>query len=411
MANAKENFIKIESLVTFSNLIWKILLFDYHYEERIIFSCKMSSIMKILRPIFFIIIVIDLVFYTLINASYIFELAVTIDFDFKKFTGAFMLISSASMLLVKYSCIYFNKDAIQEILKFFPKEYNKTQLKEYKIDKFLTKYQKFVTFYRYFHLKFPLIFFIILFVMGTIKAGHKIYPFEIKFPFDAFRNDVYPFLLLLVLISHGIYTITFTFVENLTFGLTTIVATEFKILAEKYRRIKENPENIISCIKRQNELYDIVENIQNIFSISFFTNFLLSSLTVCLAAFTCSISPDIIVLIFNAVLSLVSMMQIFIQCFFGQILYDAGIDVLNGINECGWENMKDVKLKKLIMIIIIRSQKPAVFLLLRTWKITLEQFQSVSLNVNEVKLLNEISFVDFEVNLLIFHFMPMVLYP
>ncbi|KAG5683304.1 hypothetical protein PVAND_012591 [Polypedilum vanderplanki] len=377
MANAKENFIKTESLVTFSKSIWKILLFDYQYEERIIFNRKLSSIMKNLRNFFFSIFVINLVLYTLVNANYIFELAVTHDFDFKRFTGAFTYISSTIMTLVKYSCIYFNKTAIERILNSLPKQYNKTELKNLKLDKFLTKYQRFVIVHRYIHLQVPIIFLFILLVMATIKAGHKIYPFEIKFPFDAFRNDVYPFLLFWVLLAHVLYLTSFTFVENFTFGLTTIVATELKILAENYRRIKDQPENIINSIKRQNELYDIVEKIQKIFSISFFTNFLLSSLLICFTAFICSISPDPTTMIFNALFSLVSMIQIFIQCFFGQILYDAGIDVLNGINECGWEDMKDKKLKKLIMIIIMRSQKPTAFSLLGIWHITLEQFQSI----------------------------------
>ncbi|KAG5683302.1 hypothetical protein PVAND_012589 [Polypedilum vanderplanki] len=334
--------------------------------------------MENLRNFSFSIFVINLVLYTLLNANYIFELAVTHDFDFKRFTGAFTYISSISMILVKYSCIYFNKDAIQRILDFFPKEYNKTELKTHRVDKFLTNFQKFVTFYRFLHLQMPIIFVITLLVMGTINAGHKIYPFEIKFPFDAFRNDVYPFLLFWVLVSHALYMITFTFTENVSFALTTIVATEFKILAEKYRRIKENPENIINCIKRQNELYDIVEKIQKIFSISFFTNFLLSSISICFAAFICSISPDPIALIFNSVFSLISMLQIFIQCFFGQILYDASGNLNDSVYECGWEEINDKKLKRLLRFVIMRLQKRASFSLFGFWKINLEQFQSVS---------------------------------
>ncbi|KAG5683303.1 hypothetical protein PVAND_012590 [Polypedilum vanderplanki] len=380
MVNAKENFIKTQNLVTFSKLVWKILLFDYQYEERIIFRYKLSKLIKILRPIFFIIIVVDLILYISSIANYIFELIMTHIFDMEKFTGAFTLISTVSMLVVKYSYIYFNKNAVQRILDFFPKEYNKSELKAHKVDKFLMNFQKFVTFHRFFHLQMPILFVITLLVMETINAGHRVYPFAIKFPFDALGNYVYPFLLFWVLFSHALYMITFTFVENLTFGLTTIIATELKILAENYRRIKDQPENIINCIKRQNELYDIVEKVQRIFGISFFTNFLLSSITICLAAFTCSISPDITVLIFNGVMSLgFQMIQIFIQCFFGQVLYDASSSLIDSIYDCGWENMKDEKLKKLIMIIIIRSQKPAVFSLLGIWKITLEQFQSVSL--------------------------------
>ncbi|KAG5667679.1 hypothetical protein PVAND_015651 [Polypedilum vanderplanki] len=165
--------------------------------------------------------------------------------------------------------------------------------------------------------------------------------------------------------------------ENVTYGLITIVSAELKLLATDFRFLCEKSINIARCIKRQNELYDIIEELQRIFGISFTINFLLSSILICFTAFMGSISPDPLSLIFSAIFCLLTMLQIFIQCFFGQILYDASGNLNDNIYECGWESMEDKRLKKLIMIIIMRSQKSAVFSLIGIWKINLEQFQSV----------------------------------
>ncbi|KAG5683307.1 hypothetical protein PVAND_012594 [Polypedilum vanderplanki] len=371
------NEIKIENLLTFSRTIWKFLMFEYEFEERQIYGYKLSSILKIMSKIFFIFVIFDEIFYTLINSNYLFELYETHEFNFEKLTSAFTYLSALTMVLTRYSCIYFNKDSIRKILNNLPKEYKKSTLQSYKIDKFLMNFLKLIKFHRYFNSS-VIPFMMISIIAELLTTGQKSFPFEIKFPFDAFRHDVYPFLIIWVFFSHILYLLTLLTNENFIYGLITVISIEFKLLAINLKNLKEDPENIYHCIKRQNELYKIVEKLQKILAPSFFINFLLSSILLCFTAFISSIANDFMTLITEILFCFVGMLQICIQCFFGQILYDTSSSLVDSIYDCGWENMNDVKLKKLIMIIIIRSQKPAAFSLLGIWKITLEQFQSVS---------------------------------
>ena len=45
-----------------------------------------------------------------------------------------------------------------------------------------------------------------------------------------------------------------------------------------------------------------------------------------------------------------------LQCDYGQMLKDVSLSVADGIYESGWENLDDEKLKKMLMMIIMRSQ-------------------------------------------------------
>ncbi|KAG5683308.1 hypothetical protein PVAND_012595 [Polypedilum vanderplanki] len=326
---------------------------------------------------FFVFVLLDLIFYTLVNANYFIEILVTHEFELERFTSSFPFVAAILMLLTRYACIYFNKDVIQKILNSVPKEYNKLKLQQFKIDKLLMNFQRFIKFHRYLNLN-AITYAFLMVTFSFIKTGQKNFPFEIKFPFDAFESGIYPILLIWVLFSHSLYAFTMVTTENVTYGLIIIVSAELKMLAADFRLLRKKSIDIVKCIKRQNELYDIVEELQRIFGIYFFINFLLSSILICFTAFTGTISPDPLSLIFSAIFCLLTMLQIFIQCFFGQILYDANLNLVDSIYECGWENMKDINLKKILILVIMRSQKCVAFSLFGFWKITLEQFQSVS---------------------------------
>jgi hypothetical protein len=66
-----------------------------------------------------------------------------------------------------------------------------------------------------------------------------------------------------------------------------------------------------------------------------------------------------------------------LQCDYGQMLKDASLSVADGIYESGWENLEDEKLKKMLMMIIMRSQKSSALTAMKFNEINLEQFAKV----------------------------------
>jgi hypothetical protein len=371
----ESTIINTEKLLKFSKKVWQFLLFDWNIIERKIWKFKLSQIMNILRYTFFVIIFLNFLLYMLINANYLVELAVTRDFNLAKFTGAFTYVAATSLLLARYSCIFLNKRLIDEILVFLPKEYKKSEV-PHDVYSFLMTFFKFAVFLRWFDLLIiPSA--IMQVIIRFITTGQKTFPYAIKFPFDAFRIETYLICLLWVLISHTIFALTNLTHDNVTYGLITLVSAEFKLLAAEYRKLGENSNHLISCVKRHVELHEIAEKLQKIFAFSFLTYFLISSILICFTAFICSTAPSPMALIFNAVFCLFTMIKIFTQCFFGQLLKDASASVIDAIYECEWEKSKDMKLKRGIILMIMRSQKSASLSLFGIWDIDLDQFQSV----------------------------------
>jgi len=71
------------------------------------------------------------------------------------------------------------------------------------------------------------------------------------------------------------------------------------------------------------------------------------------------------------------MNQILILCFFGQMLKDSSECVVDGIYDCGWEDLEDMKLRKSILLALLRAQRVSKLTVFSIFTITLSQFQKV----------------------------------
>lgn len=68
----------------------------------------------------------------------------------------------------------------------------------------------------------------------------------------------------------------------------------------------------------------------------------------------------------------------FIQCFYCQRLKDASLEIADAVYSCNWQDVEDVKVKKHLLMILMRSQKSKT---LTCWKFvenSFELFGSVS---------------------------------
>lgn len=369
IANSPES-VKVENLIGISKLWRQILFFDFN--NRILTSKRV----KILRPIFLALFLLNVAFYALVNSSYLVEVFFTHDFDLEKFTGALSYIGVYTITLTKHSCIYLNIKSIKDVQERLPKEYKMADLKLHKIDRLLINCQKFLNCFRYFN--FSSIFFMALeTIIGFIVAGQKTFPFDINFPFDASKNEVYLFLLIWIFLTQTMFAFTASITESTLNGLTAIISVEFKLFADKCRKLHKNPENIKSLIEQHKNFYEIVEKLQKIFSISFVVNFILSSFLICFNAFICSTASNLMTLVHRTLFCMAAMIQIFIQCFFGQMLSDANASVTDAIYDCEWESLNDLKVKKNLLIILMRSQKRVGFSLFGIYHIDLDQFKKV----------------------------------
>lgn len=291
-------------------------------------------------------------------------------------------ISTIFIISTKYACIYWNQTKLKKILQLTTQEFSNAESDENNFHQVQRNYLRFVKFY------VAYVFSSLIFVAqgplaSFLTEGKKTFPLQTEFLFDAFGTFVYPILLCWVVLAHTTHLFCFIVDDIFLYGFTTYLSMEFDALNSRFRKLREIEDEIEKIaklkqiIERHNQLFNIVAEIQTIFAVSFFFAFILSSFIICFTAFQASTATDTISMIFNAMFCLICTNQIFMQCYFGQMLKNASENVLEGIYACGWEQAKSLEMKKDLIMLLRRVHKPAAYQILNYSPITLEQFQSV----------------------------------
>jgi hypothetical protein len=116
-------------------------------------------------------------------------------------------------------------------------------------------------------------------------------------------------------------------------------------------------KHFIPLVQRHCELTEVKNMLEKIFAPGFFLTYYTTGLTLCLYAFRISISSDTteIICLILAVITQANFIRV--QCFFGQVLADAIEGVGIGIYESGWEDIDDNQVKKLLLMVMMKSQR------------------------------------------------------
>jgi len=134
-------------------------------------------------------------------------------------------------------------------------------------------------------------------------------------------------------------------------------------------------DDLKPLIDRHNELFECHKILQESFSIVFLVNFIIAAFVICIISFRLTISSfDRTYFVFILIRDL---FKIFFQCYFGQMIKDASFDVLDGVTKIEWEDIEDQAVRKSLTMIMIRSQEPATFLIMKVSEITLEGFTAI----------------------------------
>ncbi|XP_070498209.1 odorant receptor Or2-like [Chironomus tepperi] len=163
------------------------------------------------------------------------------------------------------------------------------------------------------------------------------------------------------------------------FNILTAISMEFDILTEDARNLKnllksEIFDQLQKIIDRQNRLFEIALRLEDSFTFSNLYYFLMASIIICLFAFIVSTSNDITQVILMGSMCVSTIYQLYLQCSYGQLLTDASGGFMDGIYDCGWEDFEDSKLRKMMILILMRTRKPASVTYMKFGHLTKQQF-------------------------------------
>ncbi|CAG9800737.1 unnamed protein product [Chironomus riparius] len=207
--------------------------------------------------------------------------------------------------------------------------------------------------------------------------------FPVYSPFEAEHFNIYlfPFAYLWTFFTYGYIIFSTLFVDCVFYTLIIVLSIDFQMLSADFKAICKGNEicqEIKSLIQRHNELFMIKDDLENIFSVLIFGDILSNSFSACFTAFHATITIESTGMIEELFFCSALLFLILLQCFFGQMLKDASESVVIGIYECGWEDIRDYQVRKIIVSIIQRSQKPECLTYLKFGDVTLKQFTTAS---------------------------------
>ncbi|CAG9806910.1 unnamed protein product [Chironomus riparius] len=255
-------------------------------------------------------------------------------------------------------------------------------------------------------------FYITIILSLAATAAHvyqKNFEFSKKLPYDTSNVFVHSLSVIWLNYAHITYQITNIVMEIFQYGLVTILSMEFKILAYKFEnlkvvvidievqnveastsqyipstsKIKQQPTKRSAPIKLQdikplvdehNQLLELRDLLWDVLSLSFHIRFILSSFQLCFLAYQITASNEKYLFIAEMIKNL---LNIFFQCYFGQMLKDAGHSIAKSVQRLKWENIKDLEVRRSLMIIMMRSQESIAFRIIGTYDITVEQFTTI----------------------------------
>jgi uncharacterized membrane protein len=270
----------------------------------------------------------------------------------------------------KYLKIHSNRTQINEILRILPQKVLNTE----KLGKGLRIYKIACRiFFIYSSLGLAMI--LKHSVVGVVH-GKRDFIFSLDLPFDAKSDVAFPLILAWMVAVHFTTLYTFVMGEVFVYVLIYITAVEFDKLSEKFGHLQV--KMIPDLVNRQNRLIGVRNRLENVFSVTFLLNHVGCILIVCIAAFRISIAQHYSDIVLFQFVFCITIFRIFLQCFFSQMLKDSSERVAEAVYSCGWEDFKEVRVRRALALVMQRSHRSIAFTIWNFSQITMEQFATVS---------------------------------
>ncbi|XP_039747785.1 odorant receptor 4-like [Pararge aegeria] len=201
-------------------------------------------------------------------------------------------------------------------------------------------------------------------------------PFLIKYFFDAYANiTIWGFVYFHQVWSCIIVCVNLFAADTLFYIFCMYLRMHFRILGHQFQNVvsvsgEETRKNLQKCVKRHQELIQLVNLLEILYSKSTLFNIISSSVLLCLSGFNITVVPNTSAILTFAPFLVMSLAQVFLICFFGDLLMASSIRISEAVYSCRWYDAEPA-VRRSVLIIIIRSQKPC--------KVTASNFADLNL--------------------------------
>nr|AXY83392.1 putative odorant receptor 36 [Conopomorpha sinensis] len=207
---------------------------------------------------------------------------------------------------------------------------------------------------------------VMLYTYSKTKKIELGLPFIIKYPFDAFQLKVYPWVYLHQAWSSTAAVISLFAGDTMYCLSCTQLHLQFHLLRIRFQKLltlaDERDEegvrrNLIDLMKQHQVLIRLVEMLEQIYTKSNFCNYICSSGLICLTGFNVTTNSDTVVVMSFLVFLSSNVSQVFLLCYFGDMVSRSSMEIANGICNSCWYKMP-VKIKRTLLFVMMRCRKP-----------------------------------------------------
>lgn len=375
MFNPSEEEITFDSFVKFPLLCYRMLLFEFEpltlnagFFERLKHSMKINFCRLVLFA--YIIAMLSMCLYVITAENFL--------------SGAANIPNIVGVVLVcsKIATSLFHRKDIWRIFEDLRVNFaaRGNQNAKYKVKEYLDGY--------HFFIKLFASSMVIMFssvaqpIMEYLFNGTMKLTVSYWYPFDPFQPTNFPYVLFWVDFIAGTCLLFTTAADSLFYGLITVIAMEFDILRQDLTNIKltqkhRRADEVKSLVERHNKVLKICDDLQNIYKENCFMTLVISSLWMCFLAFMLSTAKDFEAYSFYIPYLTFNVLELLLFCVYGQKILDSSTTVADGIYNCGWEDFDDISLKKQLVLLVQRAQRPKKLSAMGFADVTHECFTSV----------------------------------
>ncbi|XP_061705407.1 odorant receptor 67c-like [Cydia pomonella] len=204
---------------------------------------------------------------------------------------------------------------------------------------------------------------------GTYKVT---FPFNVKYFFNPYSKAVWPFVYFHLVWSTFIAFFNTFGTDTFFFAFCVYMRMHFRILQRRFQNAVGEREGsqFVEVVKRHQDLIHLADQVEILYSKSTLFNIVTSSVLICLSAFNVTSVEDMgVVISFMAFLSM-SLTQIFLLCYFGDMLMKSSMEISDAIYNSAWYQA-DQRTKRNVLLVLTKSRRPC--------KLTAARFADVNL--------------------------------
>ncbi|CRL04296.1 CLUMA_CG017394, isoform A [Clunio marinus] len=295
-------------------------------------------------------------------------------------------LTNAPYLAIKLFVFYWNRDKIKDALSILEESFPKTEEDQLNLNvqTYLKEVKMFVKGFGFLIIVLQVVLIIsqvvLIFMFGTTKL-----PLDIWLPFSYENFIIFGAVSLWMgwicfVVTTGTYA-----AEIILFATISLSSMKFDSIKRKCENIgvnelkteEEELTNIKEIVEEQNEIFKFIFDWDKIFSSLFLYNFVQSSILLCFIIFLLSSSRDISTFVLYFPYLGTSLNQILLFCFLGQKIVNSSSSVAIGIYNSKWHQIKSLKIRKALLMILIRSQKPSALTLKKFGVMSFETFTKI----------------------------------